>query len=515
MTARKAVLLLGLTAFIASVLLPPWCAVTSRARVDQGYDFLFSPPMSSSQIDYSRLLLEWAAIGGLSTLGVILTGSRLPKAEGKMPIPRGSTPTPEASTQAKQPSTLTEEQINALSQAVSEIVKSRFVPERHSQAERIVQARVITEAQKHVQATGVLETFPRNQVMEREVSRYASEYLGGEEFAGVPPPIIAPDLQAHLKASDQTTRGMKRLQLISAVLLLASLGLAGLLVRNVDPKNIDVERVASGLTKMIIGCSAWAWVIDRSFGKRRGYGLLTFLLTSAIGILVFCYYFEVGRRHMAQRYGKLADTFQEQAERGGPISVGSTGDRGLDLGVNAIAELSNAMRTQLLQLDDEISQAKEDDFYGVLANRDCTETAIQIRIANAKSIERSHAESRALIDESRRKITELPLSEGFKRGMLRGLDESYQKNKDYLDELFNVRLARESSELELLVFMLNCWGEYKLSDRIINFTVPGRKPEYEQLSANIDAIEARQEALRQRAKEMIERGTQKMRAAGR
>ena len=75
MSLRK-IIILGATAFVLSGLFPPWVYTFSSPRgagpteKPAGYHLIFAPPLPAYdhrfdgvQIDYTRLLIQWAMIG--------------------------------------------------------------------------------------------------------------------------------------------------------------------------------------------------------------------------------------------------------------------------------------------------------------------------------------------------------------------------------------------------------------------------------------------------------------------
>ena len=88
MRAQKALIVCGLAVFALSGLFPPWVHTHYRSRSHEsaGYSLIFIPPDSGGvDLDYNRLLVEWACIGAIMGAAWLFGGSRaeLPKADKK------------------------------------------------------------------------------------------------------------------------------------------------------------------------------------------------------------------------------------------------------------------------------------------------------------------------------------------------------------------------------------------------------------------------------------------------
>ena len=308
MNSRKVILLLGVGAFTASVLFPPWTYTFdhtgTHSRRSAGYHFLLNQPKPEVDVpsrgvklDISRLCLEWAAIGGLCILGLVLTGSFVPKpqsAAGKELLRPESTPTSKATTQPKRQSSLTPEQIDELSKTVSEAVKSRFDPERHSQAERIVQQAVLAQAQINLQHHGNLSTFPTGQVVEQEIARYASEYTTEKEPERRSALSAAPTTNRTVssgiknarsqtvKVEELSPKSLKQLRLWSVGFLAFSFAVSWFVLKDAR----DQEAAGRAITEGLMLAGALSWFVWRGSGKRKGYGLLAFAVVCTILSLI-------------------------------------------------------------------------------------------------------------------------------------------------------------------------------------------------------------------------------------
>ncbi|MEN3759310.1 hypothetical protein [Aeromonas veronii] len=82
MDSRKKILNILLLAFVLMSIIPPWKYAVDWGRVKKespaGYSFILTPPTptadvsrTSVSIDFNRLLIQWAALGGIAALLVI------------------------------------------------------------------------------------------------------------------------------------------------------------------------------------------------------------------------------------------------------------------------------------------------------------------------------------------------------------------------------------------------------------------------------------------------------------
>lgn len=67
-TKDRLTVVFGLCLCLAAALYPPWRVVHAGTSMEQGYAWLWEPPLTISEIDINKLIVEWVIIGVLTTL---------------------------------------------------------------------------------------------------------------------------------------------------------------------------------------------------------------------------------------------------------------------------------------------------------------------------------------------------------------------------------------------------------------------------------------------------------------
>src|SRR5579862_3219348 len=74
------------------------------------------------------------------------------------------------------------DEFERLSTAISEAVKKRFTVERQSQAQRIINEAVVSDARKHFRKFGNLREFATDHSLEEAISRFRAEYAAEGDY---------------------------------------------------------------------------------------------------------------------------------------------------------------------------------------------------------------------------------------------------------------------------------------------------------------------------------------------
>ncbi len=236
----------------------------------------------------------------------------------------------------------------------------------------------------------------------------------------------------------------------------------------------DSQKMTDLLVKFVGNAGITAFLLWFSFGKKKGFGVLLFA--------IFCFLFAVFAGSYAVKVKKENASFEKFASNGVALiehmtnldnfTPQTTGDKDTDQVMSLIANYFIRFKQLFTDMNSELQDVGEPDIYSeaILNDKEKIYASISIQSKRQKIIETYRAKGHDEIKRTILELSEMNFSDSAAEGIVKGLNGSIEKTRPLMDEAFTLRSNIESAKAHFLQFMLERFGDYKLSGAAITFS---------------------------------------------
>jgi hypothetical protein len=284
-----------------------------------------------------------------------------------------------------------------------------------------------------------------------------------------------------------------------------------------------VDKLVGAIGRILICAGLFAWMA-RKGGK--GYGLLTFSLVCTGGVLVFAYYFHVGResakqenRHWAGNALDFYTNAMEFVQQGGTGSVPGvklTGDPVNDSTIQLMRDFMSGIATRFGRMNDEIDALGKREVFedAVLTSKDALADEIRKRGDSLKVLENYRGGLASIVAECKSKLGVPGLNEDQRREILQGVDNSLKSLEPKYNSVLDARAKKDRADEQLLSFLWGAFKDYRLKDGKILFPSDKNLAKYKELAKQVTDASDELHALVKRFMGEAEAGKSRIRAIG-